>query len=221
MVAYSLHSAMVSLHFAWESAVAISLPLDSSLFQLALTFPFNVILAMAAMLVVGIILALTRKPARSNKEKGEVKNKPTREAKGETPKFTGGDNSEGNPVRVVEEEIPRSFEGPKDGVVKLYNWFYSFAQWRLEGIAENLTPREFLSVVSGRIPSEGSLALEYLVTSFEIANYSKTDLTEEILSKCLKGVEVLKDLIEGGGSRVADDAIELDEASIVHVTHNL
>jgi hypothetical protein len=116
---------------------------------------------------------------------------------------------------MVEEEMPRSFESNKDGIVKLYNWFYRFAQWRLGGIANNITPRELVNVVSGRIPSEGASALKYIVTCFEIANYSKINLTEEMLGKCLKAVEMLKELVESGCSLVSDDVIELDENSSV------
>jgi hypothetical protein len=84
-----------------------------------------------------------------------------------------------------------------------------------------MTPREFMSIVSGRIPSEGVPALEYLVTSFEIANYSKINLKKNMLFKCLKGVEVLRDLIEGGSSHVSDDFEELDETSLAPSAHNV
>ena len=218
MAIYSKLSYSVNLYFAWKSVDALDLPLESSLFQIIMTFPFNVILVIAAVLVVGIILAFTRKPARSNTPKVDVESQPTQKAGGAMPKITREVNLEGHPVEVVqgvEEEIPRSFEGNKDGVVKLYNWFYRFAQWRLGGIADNITPREFVNIVSGRIPSEGTSALIYFVTCFEIANYSKINLEEEMLLKCLKAVEVLKDLIEGGSSRVSDDVIELTETSPV------
>jgi hypothetical protein len=203
--------------------VALDLPLESNLFQLIMTFPFNVILVVSAVLVVGIILSFTRKPTRSNTLKVNVESQPIQKEDGVKPKFKPRVNLEGHPVQMaqaVEEEIPRSFEGNKDGIVKLYNWFYRFSQWRLGGIADNITPREFVNVVSGRIPSEGASALKYLVTCFEIANYSKINLAEEMLSKCLKAVEVLKDLIEGGSTRVSDDVVELEETSSVLSSHN-
>jgi hypothetical protein len=219
MAAYSIPSYTAGSHFTWKSAVALDLPLESSLIQLVLTFPYNVILAMAAVLIVGTVLAFTRKPARSSIP--DVESQTTPKDGGEEPKFTRKGNMENHPAQAVEEEIPRSFEGNKDGIIKLYNWFYRFTQWKLGGIADNMTPREFMSIVSGRIPSEGAPALEYLVTSFEIANYSKINLTEEILFKCLKGVEVLKDLIEGGGSHVSDDFKELDETSLAPSAHKV
>jgi hypothetical protein len=218
MTVYSIPSYTAGLHFTRKSAVALDLPLESSLFQLVLTFPYNVILAMAAVLVVGTVLAFTRKPAHSN-PKVDVESQTTPKDVVEEPKYTPEGYMENHPAQAVEEEIPRSFEGNKDGIIKLYNWFYRFTQWKLGGIADNMTPREFMSIVSGRIPSEGAPALEYLVTSFEIANYSKVNLTEEILFKCSKGVEVLKDLIEGGGSHASDD-LELDETTLAPSAHN-
>jgi hypothetical protein len=223
MATYSKLSYSVNLYFARKSIVALDLPLESNLFQLIMTFPFNVILVVAAVLIVGIVLALTRKPARSNKPNVDLKSQPMQKSDEVKLKFKREVNLEGHPVQMVEaveEEIPRSFEGNKDGIVKLYNWFYRFAQWRLGGIADNITPREFVNVVSGRIPSEGASALKYFVTCFEIANYSKINLTEEMLSKCLKAVEVLKDLIEGGSSRVSDDVVELEETSSALSSHN-
>ena len=221
MAAYSIPSYTVGLHFTWKSAVALDPPLESSLFQLVLTFPYNVILAMATVLVVGTVLAFTRKPARSSIPKVDVENQTTPKDDGEEPKFTRKGYIENHPAQVVEDEIPRSFEGYKDGIVKLYDWFYRFTQWKLGGIADNMTPREFMSIVSGSIPSEGAPALEYLVTSFEIANYSKINLTKEILFKCLKGVEALKDLIEGGNKHVSDDIVEPDETSLALSTHTV
>ena len=221
MAAYSIPSYTDGLHSTWKPAVALDLPLTSSLFQLVLTFPYNVILAMAAILAVGTVVAFTRKPARSNIPKIDVENQTTPKDDGEEPKFTRKGYIENHPAQMVEDEIPRSFEGNKDGIVKLYNWFYRFTQWKLRGIADNMTPREFMSIVSGRIPSEGAPALEYLVTSFEIAIYSKINLTKEILFKCLKGVEALKDLIEGGDSHVSDDFEELDETSLALSAHNV
>ena len=221
MAAYSIPSFTMGLHFTSKSAVALDLPLESGLFQLIVTFPFNVILAMAAVLVVGTVLAFTRKPARSSLPVVEVESHTTPKKGGEAPKFTRKDYTENHLAQVVEEEIPRSFEGNKDGIVKLYNWFYRFAQRKLGGIVNNMTSMEFMSIVSGRIPSEGAPALKYLVKSFEIAQYSNINPTKKMLFKCSKGVEMLKDLIESGGSHVSDDSVLLDEASLTLSVHNL
>ena len=183
-------------------ASTLSLPLEPELLQMITTFPFNVILAMTAFLVVGTILALTRKPKRSKKADVDVNSRPTQKVDEGMPHSVQGADVVNQPVQEVEEEMPRRFEDYKGGVVKLYNWFYRFTKRRLRGITDNMTPREFESVVLGGIPSDGAPALEYLVTSFEIANYSDFKLTKEMVDKSLRAVEVLKDLIENGGSSV-------------------
>jgi hypothetical protein len=78
-----------------------------------------------------------------------------------------------------------------------------------------------MSVVSDRIPSHGALPLEYLVTSFEIAMYSKNEPTKEMQSRCFESILVLKDLIEGGNNRMSDDDTEVDELSSELGTHNV
>jgi hypothetical protein len=40
-------------------------------------------------------------------------------------------------------------------------------------------------------------------------------------SKCLDSVEVLKDLIEGGDTRMTDDVKELNELFLELITHNV
>lgn len=219
MAVYSRPLSAVGLYFARKYIVALSLPLESSLLELVLTFPFNVLLAMAVVLIVGTVRIFTRKPTSFNHSMIGVEIKPVQEAGEEVSKFARGANL--GSMQLVEEEMPRSFKGSREGVVTLYKWFYSFAQERLGGIGDNLTPREFMGVVSGRIPSPGALPLEYLVTSFEIANYSKIKSTREMQSKCLKCVEVLKELIEGGDSRRSDDVEEGVELSSELVLDNL
>ena len=219
MVVYSKPLSAVGLYFVRKLAVALSLPLESSLLDLVLTFPFNVLLAMAVILIVGIIRIFTRKPTSFNHSMVGVEIRSVQEAVKEVSKLVRGANL--SSMQMVGEEMPRSFKGGKEGVVTLYMWFYRFAQGRLGGIGDNLTAREFMGVVSVRIPSRGALPLEYLVTSFEIANYSKNKLTSEMQSKCLDSVEVLKDLIEGGDSRMSDDVEEVDELSSELVMYNV
>ena len=212
MAVYSKPSSAVGLYFARKIAVASSLPLESSLLQLALTFPFNVLLAMTVVLIVGTIRMFTRKPTRINHSMVDVERITAQEAEEEASILARGANLK-NPMQIVEKEMPRSFKGSKEAVIELYTWFYRFAQGRLGGIGDNMTPRELMSVVSGRIPSQGAIPLEYLVTSFEITNYSKIKPTREMQSKCLNSVEVLKDLIEGGDSRMSEDDKEVDKFS--------
>jgi hypothetical protein len=199
--------------------IALSLPIESSLLELVLKFPFNVLLVMTVVLIVGIFRIFMRKPARTNPTIIDVERQPAQGAEEVVPKIARGTTLKG-PMQIV-EEMPRSFKSGKEGVVELYTWFYRFAQGRFGGIGDNMTPREFMRVVSGRIPSQGGLPLEYLVICFEIVIYSKKELTKEIQLKCLKSVEVLKELIEGGDLRKSDDDKELDEPSSEFVTHNV
>ncbi len=210
-------SSIVGSYLAKKIVIALGLPLESSLLQLVTTFPFNVILALTVVLIVGIIRIFTKKPRRLNRSLVDAENQPAHET-AEISKLVRGTNLE-SPM-PMEEEMPRSFNGDKDGIVKLYDWFYRYARWKLGGISDNMTPREFMSVVSGKVPSQGALPLEYLVTSFEIVTYSKITPTREMQSKCLNSVEVLKDLVEGGDSRLSDDVNDADELSLVLVTHD-
>ncbi len=219
MAVYSKPSSAVGLYFARKLEVALSLPLETSILQLVMTFPFNVLLAMTVVLIVGTIRIFSKKPARINHSMVDMERQPAQGAREKVSKITRGVNL--SPMQMVEEDMPRSFKGSKEGVIELYNWFYSFAQGRLGGIGDNITARELMRVVSGRIPSQGALPLEYLVTSFEIANYSKIKPTREMQSKCFESVEVLKDLIEGGDSRMSDDGNELDELSLERVTRDV
>jgi hypothetical protein len=217
MAVYFKLSSGVGLYFTRKLAVALSLPIESSLLQLVLTFPFNVILAMTVVLIVGIVRIFTRKTTRINDSIVDVERQPAEE---EESILTRGAKLNG-PKQMVEKEMPRSFKGSEEGVIELYNWFYCFSQGRLGGFGVNMTSREFMRFVSGRIPSQGDLPLEYLVTSFEIAKYSKIKPTREMLSKCLNSVEVLKGLIEGGDSRMSDGDKEVDVFFSELVPHNV
>ncbi len=217
MAVYSNPSSAVGLYFARKIAVALSLPLESSLIQLVLTFPFNVILAMTVVLMVGIVRIFTRNTKRINDSMIDGERQPAQEAE-EASILARGANLKGS-KQIVGEEMPRSFKGSKEGIIELYTWFYRFVHGRLGGIADNMTPRELLSVVSGRIPSQGALPLEYLVTSFEIAMYSERKPTREMQSKCSESVVILKGLIEGGDSRMSDDD-KVDELSTELITHD-
>ena len=219
MAVYSKPSSAVGLYFTRKIAEASSLPLESSLLQLVLTFPFNIILAMTVVLIVGIVRIFTRKTKRKNDSMVNGERQPTQEAE-EVSILAHGANLKG-PQQIMENKMPRNFKDSKKGVIELYNWFYRFSQRRLGGITDNLTPRELMSVVSGRIPSQGALPLEYLVTGFEIAMYSESKPTKEMQSKCFESIVVLKGLIEGGDSRMSDDDKEVDELSSELVTHNV
>ena len=213
MSVYAKHALAGGSYSLLEVEETLRIPLAPELLQLITTFPFNVILAVTAVLVIGTILAFTRKPTRSKKANVDVNGQPMQKVDEKMHHSVQEANIVGRPAQEVEEEMPQRFEGNKDGVVKLYNWFYRFAQRRLNGITDNMTPRELESVVLGMIPSDGVSALEYLVTSFEIANYSHFKITKEMVDKSLRAIEVLRNLIENGSSYVHDHDLTNVESS--------
>jgi hypothetical protein len=213
MSVYAKHALAGGSYSLLEVEETLRIPLAPELLQLITTFPFNVILAVTAVLVIGTILAFTRKPTRSKKANVDVNGQPMQKVDEKMHHSVQEANIVGRPAQEVEEEMPQRFEGNKDGVVKLYNWFYRFAQKRLNGITDNMTPRELESVVLGMIPSDGVSALEYLVTSFEIANYSHFKITKEMVDKSLRAIEVLRNLIENGSSYVHDHDLTNVESS--------
>ena len=200
MKVYAKHVLKGGSYSLLEVAEASRIPLVPELLQIITTFPLNVVLAVTAFLVIGIVFTFTRKPTRSKKANVDVEGQPMQKVDEGTPHSVQEANMVGRPAQEVEEEMPRRFEGNKEGVVKLYNWFYRFAQRRLNGVTGNMTPKEFESVVAGMIPPDGVSSLEYLVTSFEIANYSNFKITKEMVDKSLRAIEVLKGLIENGSS---------------------
>ena len=142
-----------------------------SVFMIITTFPYNVIIFAGFAVVIGSVLVLTRK------KEGIAQSAIVEEA---------------------EEEMPRDYEDYKDGIVKLFNWFYARSRRRLEGIDDSLTPREVQDVVLQWIPEKGEPALEYLVTAFEIADYSASNPSQEMYEKSLAAVELLGGMIDRG-----------------------
>ncbi len=142
-----------------------------SIFMIITTFPYNVIIFAGFVLVIGSVLVYTRKQEDKPQPRVEVE---------------------------IEEEIPRGFKDYKDGIVRLFNWFYARSRIRLEGIDDSLTPREFQDKVLPWIPEKGSPALEYLVTAFEIADYSASNPSQEMYEKSLTAVELLGEMIDHG-----------------------
>jgi transglutaminase-like putative cysteine protease len=153
-------------------AVNIRPPPKVGLLQMLTTFPFNVITATLAVMVVGVVVAFTRKTQKTLVATARVQQLPE-----------------------VEEALPRSFEDYKEGIVKVFNWFYAFVMRRYEVVTESMTPREFQYAVLANIPSSGDAALEYLVTAFEIADYSTSRPTKEMFEKSIKAVDLLRGLM--------------------------
>ena len=153
--------------------IAVKIPPESKpgLFMIITTFPYNVITFTGVAVIVGSILILTRKAERRDEMPQPV-------------------------VEIFDEEIPRDFEDYKDGVVKLFNWFYAKSRSVLEGIEDSMTPREFQGVILTNIQGKGAPALDYLVTAFEIADYSTSKVGQEMYEKSLTAVELLEEMIQ-------------------------
>ena len=188
-----------------RNAQAVNLQLPPELFQALSTFPLNVIFVIVIVLIVGIIFTLTRKPAHSGNPSKNVN------FKNMAQNIQGSETLD--QTADIEEEIPKSFERYLDGIVALYNWFYRFAQKRYIGISDNMTPREFKNVVLLKSPSIIAPSLDYLVTVFEIANYSNFKLTKEMLDKSFEEVKSMKEIIEDESSHLSNDELKQDEPS--------
>lgn len=102
------------------------------------------------------------------------------------------------PTEFVEDDSPLSFDSYKEGIVKLFNRFYSSTQKRFSGLEDHLTPREFQLVLMRKIPNAGVRVLDDLVTDFEIANYSEEYPSKEDYDRCQTAVETLRRLMEHG-----------------------
>jgi transglutaminase-like putative cysteine protease len=157
-------------------SVAIPQPHKTGFLALLLTFPYNMIIAMGSVFALSLFYALNKRkkiiPVFEQVKTGE---EPTHD-----------------------EAFPPSFKSYKEGVVKLFNYFYRSARRRHDEVYDSLTPREFQHTMRRKISSSGDPALEYLVTAFEIADYSTSQPSKKIYNKCLSAVELLKGLMDNG-----------------------
>jgi len=148
-----------------------------SLLSVLTVFPYNVIVVSACAAIVGCVLVVRqrrrRQPLQAIEEGALV-------------------------TENVEDETPLSFDSYKDGIVKLFNRFYTSTQRRFSEVKGCLTPREFQRVLLGKIPGKGMHPLDDLVTAFEIANYSEAYPPKEAYDRCQMAVEILRGLIEHG-----------------------
>ena len=155
--------------------VSVLLPpqADTGLLQLLTSFPTNLIVFTSGLVVIGAVYLYTQKKAPL--------------------------------IPIVEEEddydyeedlLPLTYNDYKEGVVKVFNRFYRKNRRRYKIITESMTPREFQYTIMNKIPQKGESALEYLITAFEIADYSLGRPTKDMFDKCQKAVEVLDGLME-------------------------
>ena len=151
--------------------IAVSLPPTPKpgILQIITMYPYNVMIATGAAVIIGSVILLTRRR--------------------EQPTLTTS-------LPELYDEGPLTFSDYKEGVVKLFNRFYARSQRRYKEIKDSMTPREFQVVLLGKMPERGGPALDYLVTAFEIADYSTTIPNQEIYDKCHAAVELLNGLME-------------------------
>jgi hypothetical protein len=151
--------------------IAVSLPPTPKpgILQIITMYPYNVMIATGAAVIIGSVILLTKRR--------------------EQPTLTTS-------LPELYDEGPLTFSDYKEGVVKLFNRFYARSQRRYKEIKDSMTPREFQVVLLGKMPERGGPALDYLVTAFEIADYSTTIPNQEIYEKCHAAVELLNGLME-------------------------
>lgn len=152
------------------------LPPQPSLLQVLTMFPYNIIiLAAGATILVGGVVIMSQKNKR--------------------PKLSAQTVKDELELEDIDDNTPLQYETYKEGIVKLFNRFYKKNLRRYKEVTESMTPREFQNVIFRRIPSSGSQALDYLVTAFEIADYSISKPTKEMFDKCQKAVDIIEGLI--------------------------
>jgi transglutaminase-like putative cysteine protease len=139
-------------------------------------FPYNIMLIAGAVVAIGAVVMFSRRGTKAP----AVKVAPT-----------------ATPVveEVYEDDQPLQFKDYKEGVVKLFNRYFRSVARRYNDIDESMTPREFQQALLKKIPTNGASALEYLVTAFEIADYSLSKPTKEMYDKCTTAVELLKGMM--------------------------
>ena len=153
-------------------AVSMRLPPQPSLLQVLTTFPYNIILmAAGATVLVGAVVVMSRKSGSP---------------------ITLTRQEEAESILEEIDEGPLVYENYKEGIVKLFNRFYRKNQRMYSEVTESMTPREYQGALLRRIQPNGAQALDYLVTAFEIADYSTSKPTKEMFDKCEKAVEILE-----------------------------
>jgi hypothetical protein len=123
-------------------------------------YPYNVALAAGVLIIVAAVVISRRRPSILP--------------------FT----SEEIMVEEVVDELPSQFDDYKEAIVSIFNHYFRVCSRKYGDIDESMTPREFQRAMNPRIPPAAGPSLEYLVSSFEIADYSTFQPTEEMYRKC-------------------------------------
>jgi hypothetical protein len=153
-------------------AIILPPPEQPNILEMITIFPYNIMVVATATVLVGAAVLLIRKRRSSlGLEEGRKKDEP-------------------------EPEYPSSYDNYKDGIVKLFNYFFAYSKWKFDGIEDSMTPREFQFLILKKVSPKGTNALEYLVTAFEIADYSTSKPSKGEFDKCVAAVKQIKELID-------------------------
>ncbi|MFW6109033.1 MAG: DUF4129 domain-containing transglutaminase family protein [archaeon] len=155
--------------------VIVPPPDATNILSLLLTFPYNIGLALAGAIGVGVYAA------KRNKRLQEEE--PVIEARVNLP-------SEKEYIGY-EDGVPLEYTSYEEGVVKLFNRFFVSMQRIYPDIDEAMTPREFQYILEERLPKTADALLEDLVTSYEIAMYSNITLSQDDFKRTNATIELI------------------------------
>ena len=162
-------------------SVLVPPPNPTDILSILLGFPQNIIVALSGLAGVGLYAS------RRNRR---MKEEEFLEPRVSLP--TGSDKV------GYEDGGPLEYESYEEGVVKLFNRFYVSMQRIYPDIDESMTPREFEKTLIERLPDNAHLALEDLVTSYEIAMYSNIPVAAEDFKRTNATVELIIELMKNG-----------------------
>lgn len=162
-------------------SVLVPPPNPTDILSILLGFPQNIIIAISGALGVGVYAA-----RRNRRMKEEEFLEPRVILP--TPRERIG----------YEDGVPLEYSSYEEGVAKLFNRFYVSMQRIYPDIDDTMTPREFERTLMDRLPNNAHLALEDLVTSYEIAMYSNITVTAEDFKRTNATVELIIELMKSG-----------------------
>lgn len=162
--------------------VIVPPPDAKNLLALLFTFPYNIGVALAGAIGVGVVAARRNRRLQEEEKiiEARVKLPPEREYIG------------------YEDGVPLEYTSYEEGVVKLFNRFFVSMQRIYPDIDETLTPREFQYLLEDRLPSAVDALLEDLISSYEIAMYSNITLNQEDFKRTNATIELILELIKSG-----------------------
>jgi len=162
-------------------SVLVPPPNPTDLLSILLGFPQNIIIALSGAMGVGLYAA-----RRNRRMKEEEFLEPRVSLP--TPRERIG----------YEDGVPLEYGSYEEAVAKLFNRFYVSMQRIYSDIDDTMTPREFEQTLMDRLPGNAHLALEDLVTSYEIAMYSNITVTAEDFKRTNATIELIIELMKSG-----------------------